>query len=541
MARLNLFISFLLMLQTSLSNAQFTTLGPKTDAEKTADSSYIHQEYQQETMDSICSGESGLIEGAKEKDVQFVCSGEENASWMMLVQAASGAYATLMPMMMMGGSSAGNFKNKKIPNSQAKTDPKQPAPGEAPAQTSESGSTRESETKAEKKDEKQDMCILIPMVGEAATLAWEQIEQSKIQAALPATEGETPAGTEQYEYIAAIQRTHETLANTSKTKMIMYAGTAACYVTYIAQGYRDTSLFIKMGATGVLAVFYGVKMAKHNTYSDIAEKILDKLPKAGECSPNSNPQCYCSQDSTKYDPQYCLATEAVGRVSTTMNGTSCVNSNLQVDPTCDCVAAGTCFGTSMVSGLSNLNLGSAYTGSTKAALDAFSTGSYNAAEASSLANSGLSAARDAMASIANEIPKELLDEVAKNGSEAETETLVKAGVLRPFAAIASSFPKNTAAKNFATQNSASFNAQDLRKALSGQAIRFESGSGNGKKATKNDTLASATSVKAGPASGQIMQFADKAVQAAQINRNPESNLFEIITKRYQQSAQDRLK
>ena len=532
------------------AKAQFTVISPHTDAEKTADSSYYNADYNKAELADICSSD----EVGNQKDTEFVCSGETDNQWMSILAAGSAAYSMMMPLMSMGG--GGKFTTRVPKEKPGATTGTGAAPAEQPAGSSTTTTTTETtapdgtikkETTtttdskgAEKKEgkEKQDVCIYIPMVGEAAANAWNLIEQQKIEANLPNTENPTPTGTEQQEYIKGIQLSHLNNARTSDAKGYMWVGTAACYAAYFATCKVDAAGVLKLAAAGTLGAFYLYKAKKHRDYAEIAGKIYDKLPHLGACAPTSDPECYCSQPSTKYDAQYCLPLQAVGRVDASMNGIACVDSNMQVDPSCNCKAAGSCFGTAMTSGLTSMNLGSAYSGATKGAIDALSNGTYNASEAASLSQSGLAAARNALATYASEIPKELSNLSLTAQQATVAEDLVKAGVPRPLAMIAASFPKATNSQ-FASQNTGAFSNQDLRKAMSSSPTRYDSGGGNNKK------LVTASAV-GGPAAkvapqGQVLQFADKAYKAAQINHNPDTNIFDIITKRYRLSADEKLK
>ena len=140
-------------------------------------------------------------------------------------------------------------------------------------------------------------------------------------------------------------RAHRTRARTAQVERLGWGATTGCYATMAfrpgVQSNKKT--YLKMGASAFLTYFYNRQRNQHHQYANIVNNIANALPGPGDCNPITEQNCYCAQEETAQDPQYCLPFH--GKKKGLPQGTvavTCVNAQFEFDPHCNCASNGTC-------------------------------------------------------------------------------------------------------------------------------------------------------------------------------------------------------
>lgn len=392
-----------------------------------------------------------------------------------------------------------------------------------------------------KQKEKSDLCIYIPMAGEAVAAFGQKQAETQIQ-----SQAQTAAD-QQRASLYAVADIQKNRAKTAKIQATIYGATGACYVAYLATGaVFNAQLGIKMGASLAMSAIFFKKAANHEKYAKALREIADKLPKAGECNPYTATSCFCSQDSASTsDPsnynRFCVP-KAIANNGAAGTQTACATVNtdntVQVDASCACKTTNTCVTTQLGTLGGQIGLsGIAFTdpASALSSLDGTIT-------------SGTIASADSLNAKTNQV-------LAKNdGSISRIDPTGKAksiadklkdlGVPQNLAgAIASARGTGTMPAELASEANPAISGTVAAAAPSSAQIPSYNNGGyarslgnGGGENSYVDPLAALQNKGEKPSAVQIETFAEKAIREAEITKDTSRNLFDIISSRYRSSA-----
>ncbi len=461
-----------------------------TDRDKWHMDNYVHQGYLQREVDEACKG------------MEDACQGREAREKFMgmdpgMVKALSKMYAMFV------GTGGGKLETK---------DGK--------------GTT--------------DKCKYIPAATEMVAMGTQQSKQQQIQNA------PIQPGSEQKERLYQAARSHEARADTAKLQTYGWGGTTACYAAMIPMaGVKpDTSYMVKMGAAGVLTLFYKQQWDAHQEYHDKVMAIADKLSGKGTCNPVSENQCFCAQPETTNDAEYCLPSAAArARAKYGKVLMNCLDRNLKRDEACNCLATDSCYDAEFMQLFGGAGGGGSIAPYTIKPIKDLSRGS--------LGTGGLSGANArGQGARARRILKDLDGKIPFNRSLTPSQQKVAKELAKRFGAPAAlaahvaSMPASAASKNAMAKMRAAA-AKPSQAAMGGA----RGGDGNmlyfgGKGLKKRKKRARGgfdykklmKKKRRGRGSGKVLSFAEKARRRASIHRNSDTPLFEIISHRYKMSA-----
>jgi hypothetical protein len=373
--------TFIMMCLFSVSSvwAQgvFNTDNYNNDGELTAQEeheagNYIHQGVAQQNYQDICSGNHDLTKDLKDDqgNMTDICTNGENAfdgnmrileSMMPMVNKA---YSMLGVAGMMGGGGPqilGLSKPVQENGGRVFTDNSgneikaNPGNEENPTYTvtddqgNESSLTEDQMKKNDdydtKEESQKDMCAMIPGVTDLAAQTAQGMENQQIQEGYQNMEPRS----QQSEAFRALARSQRSREKTSKWQAVGWGATAGCYVAYAATGTQtDLNWWVKFGLSGAATYFYYEKMKHHKMKAELLDKLADSFPKAGDCNPHTETQCFCSEESsvvtdlTNYQ-KYCVP-ELYAKDDTPLeNKTTCIDAQGKPDPSCKCKKRRACF------------------------------------------------------------------------------------------------------------------------------------------------------------------------------------------------------
>ncbi len=490
---------------------------------------YVHQGLSQRTMDEECA----------KLDDPDACRGRGKTKFMGvdsdIIQMVSRVYSLFSGAMGMQG---GGFEAK--PESDlADQGEGQEVEGEA-AQNGEGGKAGD-EAKGE---EKKDYCAMIPAAGELVATTMQTLGQEEIEN----TESQDSAQKAQL-YKAA--RSHRTRASSAKIQGVTWGATTACYGYYMAAGgiVINWKVIAKAAGAGFLTLFWMNESKKQSEYADEVESIADSLPGKGDCNPHTQKNCYCSQPETQYDTNHCLEILNKKISDTTSYSVPCVDKDLKSDATCTCVGRESCFDNEFFSDLKGTGLASFGNSSAGKQFKNLTNGVLTNGKLSSATASNSASAKKFLRDLEGKV-KDLPD-LTKSQME-EAKAISSYGVPRSVASLLSgqkinSFGKNKVASlkggNYAASKGLRSNSAQKS---AGAVLRFNNPKSNirdskrGSGSNFNSMLNKFKKKSSKSNNAKVLKFAQKAEREAQITKNKDRPIFEIISRRYQVSGWRRL-
>jgi len=507
-----------------------------TDQNRFESQTFIHEGKSQRQMEEEC---------AKLKDPS-ACRGNGKTKFLGvdsgIVQAVSKAYSIVGAMVGMSGG-AMDFEVR------AEADAA-PAGGEVPAEggaaaTPPAGEEVPAEGGAANEgsgEKKKDYCALIPAVGETLAMFMQQTSQQNLQQQ-PVTQS-----TPQKELLYRAARSHQTRAKTAKIQGTVWVGTAGCYAAYMAAGgiVIDWKVIAKAGAAAFLGTFWLSEAKQQEKYYKEVTEIADELPGRGDCNPHTQNDCYCAQPETQYDPTYCLPQLHKKAVATDSFRVPCADKDMNPDAKCDCITQEACFDSEYFSELKGPGFVQFANSSSGKDIRNLTRGSLNGGNLAAGANGSAAKSRKLLGDLAKKVNNSpnlnSSGKSALNGFE-------KFGVPKPLARLLASRPTTSAGKRkYASISSGLSDGKPnyKKKYTSGNKVLSFSRGGNGRigpgsqKGGASNPFNKFKKKKSARGGAKTLRFAQKAQNAAQISRNKEKPLFEIISRRYQVSGWKRL-
>lgn len=491
---------------------------PLTDQEAILAKDYVHQGLVQEEIDKICGEE------ASQKD-QDACAGREAYAFGqtgdILVETVAQMYSLFGLSSLGSGSGPVSARKKK---------------GEAAKKETSS-------SQADKKESKMDYCAMIPFgVNYAANLT-----QSMRQQAIAATVS-TGKDIPQKESLYATARGHEVRAQTAALEKYGWGATFTCYVfsaqkSGIGIQNLDTKSYMKMGAAAFLTAFYAKQEKNNKKYEKLILDLANSLPGKGDCNPITERNCYCSQESTKDDLNYCVPESLAARQAqygAQGFAVSCVNAQLGNDPNCLCAQNNSCSDMRYrpifnVEGIQGTALGGQLSNLASAA-------NGNLPRATLSSGDPSQAAFKFLKKVDSQVPVDNLKLTSKQKETAKL--LAKAGVPRRLAANLSKsrispqgqrLLANLKKQGGGIAPSSNIKTQTRRVSKSRSSDPF-------KKKTKRSRKSSSFSFnrKKSKASTDSFKYAKRAMDRASIRKDDGKSIFEVIGQRYKKTGWQRL-
>lgn len=523
-----------------------------TDQERHESQNYVHEGLAKRQADEECA----------KLDDPSVCQGREAKSKFMGMDSNTVKMVAKAYSMVIGFADIGSFKKYKdtkpktegtkgTDKTNSATPPKDP-PKEV-AKTDQSAEAKDNaaadKTGEERETEEQkDYCKYIPLVGEQLASFSQSSSQEDIYKQVE------DKSQQQKNMLRKAARSHAERAKNSKTQMTWWGLGAACYSYYVATAFfgntaHTWSLWLKWGASVFMTMFYKQYSEDQQKYADEVNRIADGLTGRGGCNAITEKDCYCAQPETMYDPR-CLPQMKPRKVADGYYQVPCTDSNLKVDAKCTCIDSNSCFDQEFMNTLNlpgaanfiNSREGSAFRNLTRGAApkDTFSSATgLNVAKQKSLLGDFLS--KNGPPSIPS----------LNSSQKAEADSLKGYGLPSPLRSLLASKRADKASLNkiagLSKGTSMSPYVANYRGGSGSKVLSFGGGSGFSPikaKASKGsnhfDLLNKFGKKKTTKQSGEVLNFREKATRQAQINKNSERPIFEIISRRYQVSGWKRL-
>lgn len=400
-----------------------------------------------------------------------------------------------------------------------------------------------------------DYCIFIPTATEASAFVYQKITSTNTQRSLVS---DPKKQTHQREYILATAAAHKSRNTTARMQQVGYAATSACYLAFAASNSFMASwkVYAKIGASAMLSYFYTRKAKHHKDRVETLNKIADSLPNIGECSAETQTNCFCATESSQnlYPDKFqkfCVPAEYQG-LANGANATSCVDGNNQIDNKCECKKTNSCLQDKLAKINPNLNgIGAILWNSSLKGLDLVNSGQFDEGklDAWTQSNSALTKKVDGQVESKVKTPKISLNDDEKKIAQG----LVDSGLSKTAAALISQgpsvTPKGLSGDTLPTLSS-------IKNELTKKGISFENYS-PGRKKIKIHSGAPAAEPQANPYSKflnqgsnnkvaksdsiEYMEFVKEAQREAEIVKAPEQSIFSIIDRRYKTTGWRNLK
>lgn len=393
-------------------------------------------------------------------------------------------------------------------------------------------------TKEKPKEDSTDWCIIGAMGYEMFSMVFQnklQNKGSKSAQEIPDT---------QLRSLVNLRETHKARKKSATYQATAYGAVTACYVGMLATSKltMNWQTGVKLGGAALLTTLYMKKASKHDKLAGKVQKVIDALPKSGACNPWTQSSCFCQEASSKelYPSEYqevCILND--GDFNTPKVAMGCAAKNnagtVTYDEQCRCKQTNSCVSVRVnginpsLSGATNLMsqmssgyelLNSDYYDEAK--LNAYSTQA--AAMGSKIAKKITNPDSKPIA-----LSKEQL-EVAK-----ELAGLVTPELAAQIATAKPDYPKNS----IASSENASLTAAKAGEAgLTAKAVKggYKQGSASNNSRKKSEpgfVMPNLLGNKANKLSNvEVMNFAEKAMNNADVNNSPDTPIFDIISNRY---------
>lgn len=393
----------------------------------------------------------------------------------------------------------------------------------------------------EKEEKKDDYCRYIAMATEAVAMAKQQIDQATNK--LDDTDD-----TSQVEALYRTRESHTSRASNSKIQAAGWGLTAGCYTVQLAMNAASMVKAIdiiimsaKIGLSTFATIFYIRSIARHEAYADAINDIIKEMPKKGECNPITENHCFCAEPETMNDPEHCAANIRQRQIAQGKR-VACVDSRGQGDPNCNCLTSNSCYDKTYM----NMLGGGVTFGNSAEKVAGKNVAELSRGNVGALIASGETGAQNALKKVLRK-SKSLIGKLPRSKSlnsrnKSIAREIAATGIHPRLAALAASVKTPPGAKKFASKfrdqiGSGKFDPSKYKKKRN-RTIRLSGGRGlrgnlssNKRRKKKGNKAQKITSKK-----GNILSYAEKAQQSAQISQRPEKNIFQIISRRYQISG-----
>ena len=409
------------------------------------------------------------------------------------------------------------------------------------------GNTLEGENleKAEDKTkERMDYCGKLPMVVEGVSLAFQQSQNNKTQENYENEKGES----KQRASFLALAKMHEDRADAAKYQSYGWGSVAGCYAVDAAAfgAVMDWKLIAKMGAATLITGFYVAKEKAHNDRAKALKAMADKLPGAGDCNPHTKTTCFCAEETSYASDaanfmKYCVPAELARENNTP--GYPCVNSEGKPDLSCKCKQNNSCIHARLVSDALSLGLNPAAMKNPLEGISHLSSG-IGSAKLGDITEKNLAMANKALKDYK---PRDKLNIGSNPKAKKLAQDFFKAGLPKGAAAVLGKYASTSdgSLPPSLSGSGASLRPSDASKNASIAGLnrgKNKLQSGSTLKGSSNSKSVANPFAKKGFGSGSktsnvdILDFAERATNEAEISKDKGRPIFEIITYRYKMRA-----
>jgi hypothetical protein len=492
-----------------------------TDAEKVLSEEFIHDGLAQRTYNEACKG-----------DNRTLCEGNDPSNRGMFIQMIARAYGMVVGVM------GGKFTRRSGGEGETTT-----------TTTTENGDNATTAKADDDKKEMNDYCRFIAIGTEAFAMFQQQFAQTNLSK-LPHN-----ADTAQRDKLLKAAVSHEERAKQAQFQTMGWGATAACYWSMLAFAQLDWQLGLKIGGSTLIAGFFHNEIQRQKGYASKIRSLADQMPGKGDCNPITERICYCSQPETMNDATFCVNEMRRRHINETayMN-TTCIDGQMRADPECRCLDSESCFDKRIESSLRGVGFGNLQMQGIRP-IQEMSRGSVTAGTFNGAGRQV--AALNNRLDRSPEIKKLLESREVQPAQREGIDVLAGSGVSPTLSKLMAFAPPNAAtAENIARFQDASASPEEslgseVARSVHGGNARFSGGFGLQDRYGSNDDgyhnpaadifkrLNQGNDGDRAPADN-VLRFAERAEQNAQITRRPDTPIFEIISNRYRLSAWTRL-
>jgi hypothetical protein len=391
-----------------------------------------------------------------------------------------------------------------------------------------------------------DYCMYGAMAGEVLSQGMQMTGQSQAQAA------NANLNDPQLQALANLKETHKTRKKSAMLQSTVYGAVTACYAAQAFTGVSmDAKYIAKMGAAAGIAVLYKMKADKHAKAMTKVQAVIDSLPKAGDCNPYTGTACFCNEKTSQalYASQYqevCVLNG--GNSDGTMAVTGCAelkSGTVAYDEDCSCKTTNSCFSTKVSTFNPQFSLGKNFMDSANKGFDLAQAGTVDQAQlgAFTTANTALfNRIKDKLNT--SQVPRRNLTNEQKK-TAAALSTIMPAAV----AGLAAASDPGTPAAGGLMDSSSTAALKNIPESLKKELEAEVSGNYRSSGGANNTNAATEEAPFTFPIPGQettsengseVVSFAQRAVDGAEVSNRPETPIFDIISNRYRNSGWSRV-
>ncbi|HXH29736.1 MAG TPA: hypothetical protein VNJ01_02875 [Bacteriovoracaceae bacterium] len=396
---------------------------------------------------------------------------------------------------------------------------------------------------------KTDYCMYAAMGYETIGGMMQQNLQQKAQSKA------TSVNDIQLQSLVNLKETHKARKTTATWQAGVYGGVSACYVamgTFGGAAMTDWKYMAKLGGAVALTALYAKKAKKHGDAASKVQKVIDSLPKAGDCNPWTGTACFCKEASSKtlYPGEYqevCVLNG--GNFETPKVAVGCgtiVNKKMQFDKDCKCKQTNSCFRASLKGFVPSFALGKNFMNQANKGFDLLSKGEFDDAVLNSYSSDTAALASKIKGKVdPNSIPGTNLSDEEKKIADG-----LKQYMPGSLANIAAGSPDGSPPGGgglMASSTDASLTSlpDDIKKKFPKEIVgnyNFGSGSGSGSNGSEETLSMPDFGGQSGSKdSTEIVSFAEEAFSKADVTSSPETPIFDIISNRYRRSGWEKLR
>ncbi|HXH76696.1 MAG TPA: hypothetical protein VNJ08_17125 [Bacteriovoracaceae bacterium] len=390
-----------------------------------------------------------------------------------------------------------------------------------------------------KEDKQTDYCMYIAMGWEAAMLLAQSSMQGDVEKEVANIHDI------QLKALVTLKKNHEARSKTATMQSVAYGVVTTCYAgTALATAARgDVMLYLKGVAAAALMTGYIIIANGHAEAADAVQAVIDSLPKAGDCNPYTGATCFCKEPTspTMYPGEYqhaCVAKLKPTDIADGMMGCASVdkkNNKMTFDKQCKCKATNTCFMTPIKSFTPNFNVGGNLLKTANEGADLLASGNFENAKLTAFTDSAR-----ALGAKSFKLSKAKVPNFKLTSDQAKVAAELSKHFPADFARVAAASPSGNG-PGLGRGKVAGLDKlpKDLKKKIA-EAIKgnYAAGSGNeeGDSEDKPGFVMPTLGDKEADENGEeVLSFAEKAMDGADVNNSPDTPIFDIISNRYRRS------
>lgn len=505
-------------------NTVFSESGDLTDKQAKESKEFVHQGIKDQVYTEGC------------KDLQNCAADEDNGGIEKIIGQV---YATALPLVL-----------NQIPTGSKKasasnTSSSDPAP-QSVSETSGADNVAAKEAPATKpeakeaKEEGTDWCMIGAMGYEMVSMAM----QNKLQQKGSKSESSIPDA--QLRTLVNLKETHKARKKSATYQATAYGLVTTCYAVSLATGQQSFNwkIGVKMAGSTLLTTLYMKKAKKHDRLAGKVQKVIDALPKTGECNPWTQSACFCNEKTSKdiYPSEYqevCVLNK--GNFDTPIAEIGCASQasdgKVSYDEQCQCKKTNSCLRVKVsainpsVSGAANLM------SQMQAGHDLLNSGLYDEAKLNAYSTQAAAMGSKISRQIKNPNPEAIALTPEQKAVAKDLAGLVTPEIAAKVASAKPEYPENSIAGGASLGKAQlSDKAMNEQNKIGGVKTQYKSGGTNtGPTRTKEpgfvmpNLLAKKESTSA---STEVIHFAQKAIDNADVSNAPETPIFDIISNRY---------